>query len=418
MHTKTTKRRLFRVLAVGLAAALTVCAACHPIGGADPDAGCVVVRQPPAGASTATLDTLLTPEHVELDGDTVVGVRMSTYVELIDAPDLPRRVSVKLGPSYFTECGDLHGAFLIHRAEVTSGDAVTFELTDDTTAAITALAGGSASVTLTGRYLAPIDVGDRCAERFLPGTEIPFTETVQVAVVEPKGARWETVVQPMRAAIGRRLENLSLTPVAADGHDINPINALPSRAIGIDAVVCDSEQQDWAPWDRAGVQHPLAAWTLAVQMPAEPGTITLRPAIGDALDIEVVDVSDVSKMELAFQVAGSVPLRLEDGESYGPSWARMSRFIFAVVERVEVDSTVLASDVPPEWFSLTTSPAEHCAPRDVEGIFGTVYGQVVADPIYVLADGDCTLELQAPERGVMERVRVSLANVGAMIDAP
>ncbi len=149
--------------------------------------------------------------------------------------------------------------------------------------------------------------------------------------------------------------------------------------------------------------------------------MTLRPTIGDALDIEVIDVADVSTLAVSFQVAGMAagPLRLEDGASYGPAWGRKARFIFAVLDRVEVDSTLLASDVPPEWFSLTTSPAEHCAPRDVECPGCIVYGQAVADPIYAIADGDCTLELQAPGasggQGMVERLRVSLSNVEGMI---
>lgn len=383
--------------------------------------GCVVVTLPAAAQTSASVgQQVLVPELMTLQGDQVVAVQSAAQVDVVYSPDLPTEIAVSLGPLWYGQCGPLNGTLTITRAEVTAGTAVAFELTGSRSATLSVSGAGTASVELTGTYAAPADVDDPCARLIPAGGEIPFTEVLTVDVIEPTATRWYTgplCGEPVRAAVGRRLEGLGLIALGPDGRDLYPINALPYRSVAFDAVACDLDGAPWAPWDEEGT---------SMLMPNSAGRVTLEPTVGDPMQIEVVDIGDVSTFATTFEIGGMAggPTVLEDGGSYGPGWGRTSRYIFATVDSASVEQTPICTDVPPTWFTLSAEPPERCAPREPACSSGLAcylfYGQLVADAIYAVADGECTLELSAPEaaggQGFVNRVTFWLTNVEGMMD--
>ena len=398
---------------------LVIAAGCLATGCAGPSGtsgDCVTLHRHAAAPPTARLGQyVLEPESLVREGAQVIGLQAWSEAHFALSPDLSGPLDVTLGPVWLGSCGVLNGALRVTGAAVSEGGVLDVELTGDRTATVTPLGAGSTTLTLTGTYTA---ADDRCASTLPPGSELSFREDVAVVVFEPTTSRWSACASPVRGAVGRAMENPSLHVIAPDGREVIPVNALPNRALSYDVVFCGASAGTWAPWRDER----------SLTMPSEPGRILLDPAVGEPLEVEVVDVEDVEDFGVTFEVGGYAagPTVLEDGGAYGPGWGRSSRFILATVDVATVGGTTLCTDVPPEWFTLTSGPVDRCAPRgpacreDLDFFCLQAYGQVVGEPVYAVSDGECTLVLSAPSAaggsGFEERVSVTLSGVENMTD--
>lgn len=373
---------------------------------------CSTFTIPAVGKTAATITSFVDGES--FDTGRVTALQASARVDLVASPDLPAEVAVTLDDLIVGRCAsEIPGGLRINDIETISGASVDVRQTGNREVTLSIASVGEARVTVSGT-ITVAEWSHPCAiTDYPPGSEIAFSENLQVTVVKPEASRWPSGERSCAAAVGRRVENYFVEPylVSPAGVPIQPINA--SRAIGIEAVLCGADASAWEAVNEGG----------GIVMPTSPGTLTLEPSVGEPLEISIFDVADVSTFASTFQVAAFTPIVLEDGKTYG-AWGRASRYIFGMLDSAIVGDLVSCSDVPPEWFTLRATPADVCRPSgecaggDACGY--SVNGQIVGGPVEVVADGECTLELTARGAaggaGYTARATVVLQNVESMLE--
>ena len=149
--------------------------------------------------------------------------------------------------------------------------------------------------------------------------------------------------------------------------------------------------------------------------PLVPGPVEVTPAFGDAVQIEVVDASAVTDVEVWFQIAGTAGggFPIVDGESYGPGYGRSANRAIPGVGLVMIGERPLCSAPSQSWFELETLTPDVCEVIPHEGDY-LYNGDTPGSAGRLLRDGTCTLELSTPAGS--HRVSSTFSNIETLHD--
>lgn len=395
---------------------------------AHPEAGCETRRDEVEPVAVGPVGvSVFTPEHLVEDAN---GRRLEARVDVdfLVGAAYPTEFVGEVRDRWFGACGELRGEFVLDAVDPadSSLDAVEVVVEGPDRARFSVRREGTALVTLRGRYHAPSEPEDRCAERFPPDSDTPWFETLSIRAAAPAGVEWgrpfECREGPLVAPEGAYIGNLAPTALAADGRRLSPVNASWRHPVAYELRACLDAPGPWP--------DPPAEETPGVQCPDAPGTLTLTPAVGAPLTIRVVGPRAVTTIDFAFSVAGfgGGPIPVADGARLGEmGWGRAARRVFPGVRGLHAGPDALCGAAPTRWFTVSAGPSEVCDTRPSmydetpNGLY-LIDGTRVGGSAYLVADGECTLGVSAPEAdgggGLGASITATFVRVDGMHDAP
>lgn len=83
----------------------------------------------------------------------------------------------------------------------------------------------------------------------------------------------------------------------------------------------------------------------ALRLPDLATRVTVRPAVGEPLQIQLVDAASITNANVSFSIAGYAggSLELSDGMSYPGSWHRASNCVAPIVPEVYAGTNLLST---------------------------------------------------------------------------
>lgn len=410
-------------------AALLACgtAPIEPAAGAD--AGTEVADAVPAGDTSDVRDqgtTLAPVARLEMPalasgvpeliaGDEPSFVIDSTITLLLD-PTVPDVFDLTFAGQAFATCGSLSGAFSFASLESVGAPPVDAELLEDRLS-LTLREVGDGSLVLRGQYT-PVEPGERCGAATF---EQPAPAELRVNVRVRRLGRAVVVIpgcpstSPMRAVAGGRIG-----PVVIDAYDEAGDPAYFANVEGLPTTIVVTSDGG-----EPGTDSTLSF----IDVPASATHVSVAPAVGAPLEIDVVTPADIDGVAVRVElggVAGS-PVLVEDGASFvGVGWGRVSNRLVPTLGDVTVEGVGVCTDPDPSWFELTTATPDVCVPRASEpgelGGWLVLSGTDLGLSAELLADGRCELRLAAPALaggdGLTTTVAAEFANVWQMMDIP
>lgn len=332
------------------------------------------------------------------------------------AEGYPTAVTAKFMGRYYTGFGPLNGTLTFERLEIPANgaDFVSAEL----------VAGGvhvavsrEGTTTLIAHATYVPTAEERSSEALMGLSTVPFALHIPVRARRVVGSRFVLpygCTEPLYAATSSVLPLLSVGLVDTDGELLYPSNMQPARAVST-TVEAETGFAFATPSDDEGIE--------ALRLPDVATRVTVRPAIGEPLQIQVVDAASITKADVSFSIAGYAggSLELVDGMSYPGSWHRVSNCVAPIVPEVYAGTNALCSRPNPAWFVLLSDTPAQC---EVRPLASTALDSLVL-PIpdigltaFVRTDGECALRLRgagfAGGAGLEYRVKVMLSNVAQM----
>lgn len=397
------------------ALSLLVLAACDPTVADEPDPAASVLVLPVVGVDEIEDYAVLQPGRTP-DGED--GLVTSSSMNLGFGPAYPSELELSLGGLYHVRCGELRGSWRIE--EVTSSDDATVRVGLDESGATTmeVLAVGTSTVDAIGTYTPQ---REECGGAF-DGRPIGLHIQHDVTVLEPTGMHLEAPgacgeSDRVRAVLGAPLMlGMGVFPTDSDGNWIGLRNAVPRREL---------ELRITAPAGGTVVSHGSDELGLGgVWFEDGTGVATVEPSVGDAFDIEVLSVGDLTTAGVQFTVPwgmGRSDLIVEDGGTYGDrGWGGARNVIEPRIGDVLSGTDPVCSAPQSDWFELRSGTPDTCTvvTHDPEPGPNNWGHTIIAPLAEVRADGLCSLTLAAPEFdgrvGFEVGVDATLVNTDAM----
>jgi hypothetical protein len=372
-------------------------------------------------------NTPLVIAHVDLSvsPSKIVWARSLT---LAVGADYPSTYTATVASTMWSSCGGAsEGSFVgtvTLRAVAGVTPAISAKVMNDARLIVTT--AGEADVTLTVTGEVDVITPGGCASAGVH----PFELQLAVSAFRPRGTSFTLPSTCADAVVKRMAPGSQIRTPAGSVSGSPPVfRPLPVNAAGTPTVVDNA-----APAAQVAirVEGPPSSSTGAAAGPSSidtfvfpdvPGPITLTPAVGGPLVIEVVDPRQVDRVDITIQLAGFAgsPLVLMDQANYtADDWHRKRNRIDVIATATSVGADPLCSAPAPSWFKFASRTADVCQTMAVE-TWDLANSQSIGQEGRFLADGTCSFAFSMPDlfggAGYFQNLTFTIAGVALLPEA-
>jgi hypothetical protein len=347
--------------------------------------------------------------------DASSGIVLDSTLVMALAPGYPDALDVRFAVPYWTSCGQLAGEPLYESLELLgAGSALQAELLGDGSGfSLRATGEGEGEVVLRGQYQASAD--ELCAAQLGSGN-VAVEARVRVSARRPMGFTLMALdCFEAEALVVATSSTTRITPGLLDdnGEQMFVSNASTEGQV---SIVLEADAALTAPSESKGLE--------GLTYPASAGPVRVVPAIGEPIEIDVVDATSVTGFEVEFQIGavGGGGLLVEDGTTHAGGWGRTSNRLAPIIRSTMIGSSALCGAPNPAWFELYSDTPEQCEVRPMQPGSVDLAQHPIDSSAYIKQDGQCALRLRAPDfnggEGFEQSIATTLLNVEQMIDVP
>lgn len=360
------------------------------------------------------LDPLLHSTEVPTEGPLLSEIT----VPLALGTEAPNAVSLKLGSAFALGCDESEGEFSIDSIEVLEGDARVTPTEDPSIVAVEAEEAGDSLVEVRGVLSSAS--GSGCSEEPL---DVPLVYSLLIQAEEFEWSVELTEGCPSSIASARPL------PVRVRARDkagqvVWPMN-IERPALSVSAsegVQLKERDESLDSVSRAGL---LGLGAVPSVFPVGAGTVTVSLADGSsAVDVRVHAPEELNDVYLDFWLSGIIARGdrdLDDGGSYRFTGGEQPR-IDVRARWVALEGTWLCGvpDAGDFWITSLTPDVCPVESRTCRVDDDSFFGSLLHESIPVIANGTCTLQIDAPAfaggAGARQQFSVDLTNLDLTAD--
>jgi hypothetical protein len=297
--------------------------------------------------------------------------------------EAPNSVLLQLGYVFDLSCGEPSGEFTINDMEVLEGSARVTETDDAGVVIVEVEEAGDSRVHISGSLA--LAAGGNCNEEAL---DVPIDYTLLVHAEE---FEWSVELKetcPAQIASGRLLP-LDVRARDSEGQVQNP------RNISAPALIL-SAKGDVSLKTPEGFSD-----SLTTTAPVGAGTVTVSLADGSSsVEVRVLPPEELEDVFLDYSLSGIVSrgdLPLEDGGSYTYVGQEPKLNVYARWVVSEGEALCGAPDAGHYWIKSLTPEVCPVGSRTCQPQEGSVFGSLLYEAIPIIANGTCTLQIEAPD---------------------